>query len=141
MSNIRLFPYISSPRGVEVCYTVNGGPILRRKFPAGTTKEQILAALDGHPIPPADTAKEQAAKDAAEKAKRAAESQPADTATEEDIQQQDAAKEDLIAELNMMRAALKEAKVKGYQLLKEAALRKKYAELQEKTAADDGKGE
>ena len=135
MANIRLFPYISSPRGVEVCYTINGGPIQRRKFPAGTTKEQILAALDGNPLPPVDAAKEQAAKDAAEKAKRAAESKPADTATEEDIQQQDANKDDLIAELKMMRAALKEAGVKGYQLFKEPVLRQKYAELLEKQAA------
>lgn len=130
--NIRIFPYISNPRGIEVCYSVNGGRVQQKRFAPGTTREAIIADLEGHPFPPADRAKELAAKEAAEKAERAAVSQPAKTANEDDLKQQDSEKDALITELNMMRSALKEAGVKGYQLLKEPALRKKYAELQEK---------
>lgn len=139
MADIRIFPYISSPRGIEVCYSVNGGAIQQKRFPPGTTREAIIADLEGHPLPPVDHSAAIAAKNAAEKAKRAAASQPAQTASEDDLKQQDSEKDAKIAELNMMRAALKEAGVKGYQLLKEPALRKKYAELQEKIAAGKGK--
>ena len=139
MADIRIFPYISTPRGIEVCYSVNGGAIQQKRFPPGTSRAAIIADLEGHPLPPVDAEKERAAKDAAEKAKRAAVSQPAKTASEDDLKQQDSDKDAKIAELNMMRAALKEARVRGYQLFKEATLREKYAELQEKTAA--GKGE
>lgn len=139
MADIRIFPYISTPRGIEVCYSVNGGAIRQKHFPPGTSRAAIIADLEGHPLPPVDAGKELAAKKAAEQAHRAASSQPAQTASEDDLKQQDSAKDALIAELNMMRSALKEAGVKGYQLLKEPALRRKYAELQEKTGA--GKGE
>ena len=139
MADIRIFPYISTPRGIEVCYSVNGGAIQQKRFPPGTSRAEIVADLEGHPLPPADHNAEAAAKNAEAKAQRAAASQPAQTASEDDLKQQDSAKDALIAELNMMRSALKEAGVKGYQLLKEPALRRKYAELQEKTAA--GKGE
>ena len=77
---------------------------------------------------------------AAEKAQRASVSQPAQTASEDDLKQQDSDKDAKIAELNMMRAALKEAKVRGYQLFGETTLREKYAELMERKAAA-GKGE
>ena len=139
MADIRIFPYISSPRGIEVCYSVNGGAIQQKRFPPGTTREAIIADLEGHPLPPVDNSAAIAAKKAAEKAHRAEVSQPVDTTSEDDLKQQDSAKDNLIAELNMMRSALKEAGVKGYQLLKEPALRRKYAELQEQKAA--GKGE
>ena len=139
MADIRIFPYISTPRGIEVCYSVNGGAIQQKRFPPGTSRAAIIADLEGHPLPPVDRSAAIAAKNAAEKAKRAAASQPAHTTSDDDLKQQDSAKDALIAELNMMRSALKEAGVKGYQLLKEPALRRKYAELQEKTAA--GKGE
>ena len=139
MADIRIFPYISTPRGIEVCYSVNGGAIQQKRFPPGTSRAAIIADLEGHPLPPADYNAEAAAKNAEAKSQRAAVSQPAQTASEDDLKQQDSAKDALIAELNMMRSALKEAGVKGYQLLKEPALRRKYAELQEKTAA--GKGE
>ena len=132
MANIRIYPYIATPRGIEVCYTRNGGAIQQKHYPSGTSRAAIIADLEGHPFPPADRAKELAAKEAAEKAERAAVSQPAKTANEDDLKQQDSEKDALITELNMMRSALKEAGVKGYQLLKEPALRKKYAELQEK---------
>lgn len=140
MADIKIYPYISSPRGIEVCYSVNGGAIKQKRFPPGTTREAIIADLKGHPLPPVDNSAAIAAKNAEEKAKRAANSQPAQTASEDDLKQQDSEKDNLIAELNMMRAALKEAGVKGYQLLKEPALRRKYAELQEQKAAA-GKGE
>lgn len=139
MADIRIFPYISTPRGIEVCYSVNGGAIQQKRFPPGTSRAAIIADLEGHPLPPADHNAEAAAKNAEAKAQRAAASQPARTASEDDLKQQDSAKDNLIAELNMMRSALKEAGVKGYQLLKEPALRRKYAELQEQKAA--GKGE
>ena len=139
MADIRIFPYISTPRGIEVCYSVNGGAIQQKRFPPGTSRAAIIADLEGHPLPPADYNAEAAAKNAEAKSQRAAVSQPAQTASEDDLKQQDSAKDALIAELNMMRSALKEAGVKGYQLLKEPALRRKYAELQEKAAA--GKGE
>ena len=130
--NIRIFPYISNPRGIEVCYSVNGGRVQQKRFAPGTTREAIIAALEGNPIPPADENAIRAAKEAAEKAQRAEVSQPADTTSEDELKEQDSQKDTLIAELNMMRSALKEAGVKGYQLLKETALRRKYAELQEK---------
>ena len=139
MADIRIFPYISTPGGIEVCYSVNGGEIRQKRFPPGTSRAAIIADLEGHPLPPVDAGKERAARKAAEQAHRAAVSQPARTASEDDLKQQDSAKDALIAELNMMRSALKEAGVKGYQLLKEPALRRKYAELQEQKAA--GKGE
>ena len=139
MADIRIFPYISTPRGIEVCYSVNGGAIQQKRFPPGTSRAAIIADLEGHPLPPVDAVKERAARKAAEQAHRAAVSQPAQTASEDDLKQQDSAKDAMIAELNMMRSALKEAGVKGYQLLKEPALRKKYAELLEQNAA--GKGE
>ena len=138
MADIRIFPYISTPRGIEVCYSVNGGEIRQKRFPPGTSRAAIVADLEGHPLPPADHNAEAAVKNAEAKAQRAAASQPAQTASEDDLKQQDSAKDALIAELNMMRSALKEAGVKGYQLLKEPALRRKYAELQEQQA---GKGE
>lgn len=140
MADIRIFPYISTPRGIEVCYSVNGGAIQQKRFPPGTSRAAIIASLKGHPLPPVDHSAAIAAKNAAEKAKRAANSQPAKTASEDDLKQHDSDKDAKIAELNMMRAALKEAKVRGYQLFKEPVLREKYAELMErKTAA--GKGE
>ena len=139
MADIRIFPYISTPRGIEVCYSVNGGAIQQKRFPPGTSRAAIIADLEGHPLPPADYNAEAAAKNAEAKSQRAAASQPAQTTSEDDLKQQDSDKDAKIAELNMMRAALKEAGVKGYQLLKEPALRRKYAELQEKAAA--GKGE
>ena len=129
MADIRIFPYISTPRGIEVCYSVNGGAIQQKRFPPGTSRAAIIADLEGHPLPPADYNAEAAAKNAEAKSQRAAVSQPAQTASEDDLKQQDSAKDAMIAELNMMRSALKEAGVKGYQLLKEPALRKKYAEL------------
>ena len=132
MADIRIFPYISSPRGIEVCYAVNGGPIRQKRFPPGTSRAEIVAVLEGHPLPPADHSAAIAAKNAEAKAQRAAASQPARTASEDDLKQQDSEKDDLIAELNMIRAALKEAGVRGYQLWKEDTLRRKYAELQEK---------
>jgi len=138
MADIRIFPYISSPRGIEVCYSVNGGAIQQKRFPPGTTREAIIADLEGHPIPTVDAGKERAAKIAAEKAKRAAASQPANTASEDDLKQQDSDKDARIAELNRMRAALKEAKVKGYQLFSEKTIREKYAELQNKNASAGG---
>ena len=140
MADIRIFPYISSPRGIEVCYSVNGGAIQQKRFPPGTSREAIIADLEGHPLPPVDYSAAIAAKNAAEKAKRAAASQPAQTASEDDLKQQDSDKDAKIAELNMMRAALKEAKVRGYQLFGETTLREKYAELMERKAAA-GKGE
>jgi len=138
MADIRIFPYISTPRGIEVCYSINGGAIQQKRFPPGTSRAAIVADLEGHPLQPTDHGAETAAKNAEVKAQRAAVSQPAHTATEGDLKQQDFAKDALIAELNMMRAALKEAGVKGYQLLQEPALRRKYAELREQQA---GKGE
>ena len=135
MADIRIFPYISSPQGIEVCYSVNGGPVQQKRFPPGTTRNAILADLSGRPLPPVDDSAAKAAKVAAEKANRAKNAQPANTASEDDLKQQDANKDDLIAELKMMRAALKEAGVKGYQLFKEPVLRQKYAELLEKQAA------
>ena len=138
MTDIRIFPYISSPRGIEVCYSVNGGAIQQKRFPPGTTREAIIADLEGHPLPPVDNSAAIAAKNAAEKANRAKVSQPADTTSEDDLKRQDSDKDAKIAELNMMRSALKEAKVKGYQLFNETTLRTKYAELQEQKAAGKG---
>ena len=85
MADIRIFPYISSPRGIEVCYSVNGGAIQQKRFPPGTTREAIIADLEGHPLPPVDNSTAIAAKKAEEKAHRAAASQPADTASEDDL--------------------------------------------------------
>ena len=135
MSNIKIYPYISTPRGIEVCYSRNNGPIQQKRFPPGTSRAAIIAELEGNPLPPEDHSMEIAAKQAAEKAQRAAASQPARTTSEDELKQQDSDKDALISELNMMRSALKEAGVKGYQLFKEATLREKYAELQNKTGA------
>ena len=107
MADIRIFPYISTPRGIEVCYSVNGGAIQQKRFPPGTSRAAIIADLEGHPLPRKDTEKENAARQAEEKAHRAAVSQPAQTASEEDLKQQDSDKDTLIAELNMMRSAIR----------------------------------
>ena len=139
MADIRLYPYISSPHGIEVCYSINGGPIRQKRFPAGTSREAIIAALEGHPLAPADHSAEIAAKNAEEKAQRAAAAQPEQTASEDQLKQQDSDKDAKIAELNMMRAALKAAGVRGYQLFGEKTLREKYAQLLEQQAS--GKGE
>ena len=76
MADIRIFPYISTPRGIEVCFSVNGGAIRQKRFPPGTTRAAIIADLEGHPLPPPDHIAEIAARNAAEKAQRAAASQP-----------------------------------------------------------------
>ena len=89
MADIRIFPYISTPRGIEVCYSVNGGAIRQKHFPPGTSRAAIIADLEGHPLPPVDAGKELAAKKAAEQAHRAASSQPAQTASEDDLKQQE----------------------------------------------------
>ena len=78
---------------------------------------------------------EEAAKKAEEKAQRAAAAQPEQTASEDQLKQQDSDKDARIAELEMMRVALKEAGVRGYQLFGEKTLREKYAELLERQAA------
>lgn len=139
MADIRIYPYISSPHGIEVCYSINGGPVRQKRFPAGTTREAIIADLDGRPLAPVDRTAEIAAKKAQEKAQRAAAAQPEQTASEDQLKQQDSDKDAKIAELNMMRAALRVAKVRGYQLFNEKTLREKYAELLERQAS--GKGE
>lgn len=135
MDSITLYPYISSPKGIEVCFSRNDGRIEQRRFPAGTSREAILAELQGNPLPPVDLDAIAAAQKAEEQAKRAAASQPVQTTSEDDLKKSDAKQEDKINELNLMRSALKEAGIKGYQLFKEDTLRKRYAELMEKKAA------
>ena len=98
MADIRLYPYISSPHGIEVCYSINGGPIRQKRFPAGTSREAIIAALEGHPLAPADHSAEIAAKNAEEKAQRAAAAQPEQTASEDQLKQQDSDKDAKIAD-------------------------------------------
>lgn len=139
MADIRIYPYISSPHGIEVCYSINGGPVRQKRFPAGTTREAIIADLTGHQLAPVDHSAEIAAKKAQEKAQRAAAAQPEQTTSEDQLKQQDSENDAKIAELNMMRAALKAAGVRGYQLFGEKTLREKYAELLERQAS--GKGE
>ena len=136
MADITIFPYISSPGGIEVCFSVNGGAIQQRHFPPGTSRAAIIAELDGHPVPKVDVKGVVAAREAEAKALRAETSQPATTTGEDEIRRQDSDKDRRIAELNIMRSALKEAGIKGYQLLKEPALRQKYAELRGKDAAE-----
>lgn len=136
MDKIHLMPFISSPRGIEVCFTRNEGRIEQRRFPSGTTRDAIIAELQGNPLPPVDPDKIAETRESEQKERRAAVSQPVNTASEEDLKKSDAKQEDKINELNLIRAALKEAGVKGFQLLKEETLRKKYAELLKKKAAE-----
>ena len=89
-----------------------------------------MAALAGNPPPPKpDLAAEENARKEAEREKRAESSQVPETKTEEELKKQDTERDRSILDLNAMRAKLKEAKVKGYQLLKGEAIRKKYDEL------------
>lgn len=127
--HIQIFPYMSTPNGITVCYSRNGGAVEQRRFPAGTTREEILASLAGTPPPPKpDLAAEEKARAEEERQKRAAASQAPETKTEEQIKTEDTERDKKILDMNYMRSKLKEAHVKGYQLLKGDALKKKYEE-------------
>lgn len=130
---LQIFPYISTPNGINVCFSINGGPVEQRHFPAGTKSEEIVAILMGD-TPPAkpDPEAEARRKSEEERKARAAESQAPDTMTEEELKANDTEREKAILDLNAMRAKLKEANVKGYQLLKGDGIRKKYNEMVEK---------
>ena len=64
-----------------------------------------------------------------ERQQRAAVSQPVTTPSEAEVKKLDDEHDAEIQQLNKMRTALKEAKVKGYQLFKPDTLKAKYAEL------------
>lgn len=128
-NNITIFPFIATPNGITVCYSKNG-KIEQRRFPASTTRAEIFAAINGTlPPPKPDLLAEATRKAEEERKRRAAGSQVPDTKTEEEIKESDNEKERAILDLNAMRAKLKEAKVKGYQLFKAEKVREKYDEL------------
>jgi len=128
-NKIQIYPFIATPTGITVCYSKNG-KIEQRRFPANTTREEIFAAISGNPPPPKPDLMAEAMKQAEEARKaRAAGSQVPETPTEEDVKNSDDEKERAILDLNAMRAKLKEAKVKGYQLFKAEKVREKYDEL------------
>ena len=128
-NQVQIFPYISTPNGITVCYSLNHGAVQTRNFPPGTTRAEIIAALTGTPPPPKpDLAAEERARAEEAKRKRAAESQAPNTKTEEELKQQDSERDKKILDLNYMRSKLKDAHVKGYQLLKGDALKKTYEE-------------
>jgi hypothetical protein len=129
MANIQIFPFIATPAGITVCYSKDG-KVEQRRFPANTTREEIFAAINGTPPPPKpDLIAEATAKAEEARKRRAAESQVPATKTEEEVKTGDSERERRILDLNAMRSKLKEAKVKGYQLLKGDAVKKKYDEL------------
>ena len=129
---LEIFPFTSTPIGCTVCYQIDGGPIQQRHFRPGITVAEIKAELLGIPLPKPNTEAETSAKLEKERQERAAKSQVPQTSTEEELREQDTERDKSVMELNYMRQKLKEAHVKGYQLLKEDALRRKYNELVEK---------
>ncbi|MDD6338311.1 MAG: hypothetical protein PUC15_08030 [Lentisphaeria bacterium] len=126
---LQIFPFSSGPNGCNVCYSINGGPIQQRHFPPGTTIKEIEAAIQGKPIPKPNPEAERKKREEEERNQRAAASQAPNTPTEDEIHEQDSEREKTVLTLNHMRQKLKEAHVKGYQLLKEDALKRKYNEL------------
>ena len=129
MDKITLFPYAATSGGIVVCFTRNGGKIQERRFPPGTTREAILAELAGTPLALENFAARAAAEMDRERQQRAAASQPVTTPSEAEVKKLDDEHDAEIQQLNKMRTALKEAKVKGYQLFKPDTLKAKYAEL------------
>ena len=128
---LKVYSCVSVPTGCTVCYSVNGGAIQQKVYPSGTPLKEIIADIEGKPIAKPDLKAAELARLEAERQKRAEQAQAPKTATEDDLREQDSERDKTVLELNYMRAKLKEAHVKGYQMFKAETVRKKYNELVE----------
>lgn len=127
MPEIKISPFTVTPRGTLVVYRKDGVQKSRR-FPVGTSGDEIVAILNGRKIAKSDPGAEQQKKEAEEKTRRAANSQPGNTPDDKTVQKKTAQKDGAVKTIAAMKAALVEKGVAGANMLKGDAVKKLYTE-------------